>query len=136
MNKKILTVFALSLTMVLFSSCRLKKELSLTYVPEEQGITFEKITDELADNIIRPSVSTNSFGDVNDWSFLNTYDLSLMCTFTLAMRYFFTFSTVNSHGPQVIFSFSCRRPIRPRSRIKCPIPPIAFFIFSIVNRNR
>ena len=76
MNKKVLTVFALSLTMVLFSSCRLKKELSLTYVPEEQGITFEKITDELADNIIRPTVNVNSFGDVNSWYFRNTFDLS------------------------------------------------------------
>lgn len=76
MNKKVLTVFALSLTMVLFSSCRLKKELSLTYVPEEQGITFEKITDELSDNIVRPSVSVNTFGDVSGWSLLNTYDLT------------------------------------------------------------
>lgn len=76
MNKKVLTVFALSLTMVLFSSCKLNKELSLTYVPEEQGITFEKITDELADNIIRPGVNVNSFGDVNNWYFRNTFDLS------------------------------------------------------------
>ena len=74
MYKNVLLGLALSLTVVIFGSCRSHKELSVTYVPEEQGITFEKITDELTDDVVHPSIYRED--GIIHWTQLNTIALS------------------------------------------------------------
>lgn len=75
MAKKTLLLSAFALSAFLLASCYSDKPVS--YVPEEQGLTFEKITDESVDNIVRPSISFNhEYGRLSYWSQYHAIDIS------------------------------------------------------------
>lgn len=64
MKKNSLLISALALTALFFTSCRTE-----LYVQEEQGYTFEKITDENVDQIVRPKITIgNRYGNVETWA--------------------------------------------------------------------
>ena len=75
MLKKSLLLAAVALSTAMFTSCGSDKPIS--YVPEEQGLTFEKITDETVDNIVTPRVYINyEYGNVQSWAQYHAIDIS------------------------------------------------------------
>lgn len=74
MVKKSLLIAALALSAFLYTSCHTQQ---VYYVPEEQGLMLEKITDETVDNIVTPTVTYDfEYGRLQSWAQHHMLDIS------------------------------------------------------------
>lgn len=78
MLKKSLLFAAVALSAsMLLSSCSHQTSTYALYVPEEQGLTLEKITDESVDYIVHPSINYDyEYGRLKSWAQHHVVDVS------------------------------------------------------------